>query len=170
MPQLLDFDHALPYSVADFLTIMMRRRPVFLGRSPSFNDAIRKNLAMTGADHLANRLIGGLSGGELRRVLLAQALVLEPEVLLLDEPASNIDEIGARAFADTLRRLRDETGVAVLMVGHDIETIVRIADRVTGLNRHVTHTGPAESLRDAAVLGRVFGAQAAEFSRSEPAR
>lgn len=166
VPQLLEFDHTLPLTVADFLLIMMQKKPVLFRRSKAIRQEIIACLRKTTSEHLADRLIGGLSGGELRRVLLAQALTPTPEILLLDEPASNIDEVGARAFEQTLIELRDEQGIAIILVGHDLATISRISDQVTGINGKITWSGPGRGLRDQEVLETIFGSGAFALNSS----
>lgn len=160
VPQLLEFDHSLPLTVADFLAIMFQKKPVFFGIFGDIREKIVQCLAKTSSDHLIDRLIGGLSGGELRRVLLAQALEPTPEILILDEPASNIDELGAKAFEKTLVDLSQEQGIAILMVGHDLSAMLRIANHVTGINGTVTYDGEAENLNNPEVLSQIFGVQA----------
>jgi zinc transport system ATP-binding protein len=146
VPQLLEFDHSVPISVFDFLFLMLRKSPLFLSRRRPMRRKIKKILAATECEHLIDRGIGCLSGGEFRRVLLAQALVPKPELLLLDEPASNVDEVGARHFEQMLIHLKQEHGHSILMVSHDMQTIGRIADRVTAINRTVTYDGPVDGL------------------------
>lgn len=163
VPQLLEFDHSLPITVADFLAIMLQNKPVFIGTSAKIRKKIINSLKLTDCDHLIDRLIGGLSGGELRRVLLAQALVPAPEILILDEPASNIDELGARAFEQTLTSLCREKGITILLVGHDLATMIRIADRITGIRGTVSHDGPATDLQKPEVIKNIFGVQAFEL-------
>lgn len=160
VPQLLEFDHSLPLTVADFLAIMLQRKPVLFGLSKKTMKRILTCLDRTSCSHLMDRLIGGLSGGELRRVLLAQALEPKPEILILDEPASNIDELGAKAFEKTLIDLSRNQGIAILMVGHDIATMLRIANQVTGINGRVTYTGEATNLQNPEILKKIFGVQA----------
>ncbi len=106
----------------------------------------KKILAATECSHLIDRGVGCLSGGEFRRVLLAQALEPKPELLLLDEPASNVDEVGARHFEQMLIQLKQDQGHSILMVSHDMRTILRIADRVTAINRTVTYDGSPDDL------------------------
>jgi zinc transport system ATP-binding protein len=145
VPQLLEFDHSVPITVYDFLFLMLRKSPLFLSRHRPMREEFRKILAVTECEHLLDRGVGYLSGGEFRRVLLAQALVPRPELLLLDEPASNVDEVGARHFEKMLLDLKQEHGHSILMISHDMQTIMRIADRVTGINRTVTYDGtPAD--------------------------
>lgn len=156
VPQLIEFDHGLPMTVGDFLCTMVRRWPIFFGTSQRTRREISRLLALTGTEHLIDRMLGRLSGGEFRRVLLAQALSPTPELLLLDEPASNVDEQGARVLETLLHDLK-ASGVTTLMVGHDLAMIGRVADQVTAINRRVTFCGSAQALADPEQLGRLFG-------------
>ena len=99
-------------------------------------------LARVGLAELAERPLSVLSGGELRRVLLAHAIDPLPELLLLDEPASGLDERAIVAMESILQDLRREAGLTVLMVSHDLGQVRRLADRVTVLNRTVQRDGP----------------------------
>ncbi len=146
VPQLLEFDHSVPITVFDFLFLMLRKTPLFLSRRKPMRSEILEILSATECEHLIDRGVGYLSGGEFRRVLLAQALVPKPELLLLDEPASNVDEVGARQFEQMLIELKEEQGHSILMVSHDMQTILRIADQVTAINRTVTYDGSPDDL------------------------
>lgn len=160
VPQLLDFDRSLPITVCDFFRIMLEKKPVFLSRPKKQRQEIIEALSQTESAHLIDRKIGGLSGGELRRILLAQALTPLPEFLILDEPASSIDEYGARLFEQLLTYLRSEHHLTVIMVAHDISMVSRVSDFATGLNRRITYQGDAKRLSDPKLLDRVFGANA----------
>lgn len=160
VPQLLEFDHSLPLTVGDFLMLMMQKTPILFRRTAAMEDKVIECLQKTSCAHLLHRLVGGLSGGEMRRVLLAQALTPAPEILLLDEPASNIDEVGARSFEQVLVELRDTLGITIIMVSHDLATVLRIADQATGINGTVTWSGTATQLREPKALEAVFGVQA----------
>lgn len=157
VPQLLEFDHTLPITVDDFITIMLKSKPIFLGKGKKVRKRAVETLQLTESDHLIDRLIGGLSGGELRRVLLAQALIPMPELLILDEAASNVDEFGARIFEDLLLRLKKEHNLTILMVSHDLTMIRRAADWVTGINRTVTFDGSVRTFCNLKEIGKLFG-------------
>ena len=137
VPQALFFDASLPISVADFFALSLNRFPVFARRAKADTASIETALAETGAASLLGRRLSELSGGELRRVLLAQALVPEPRLLVLDEPASHVDEDGSRAIEALLLRLSRERGVAILLVEHDRALLERVCTRITILNRRV---------------------------------
>jgi len=141
VPQLLSVDPSIPLTVADLFTLLLERAPVFLPRRRAARLRIQRALGETGCEALVDRLLADLSGGEMRRVLLAQALVPEPELLLLDEPASSVDEAGARLFEDVLLRQCRERGTTVLMVSHDLDFMARAAGRITALDGRVTFDG-----------------------------
>lgn len=89
-----------------------------------------------------------LSGGMRKRVALARALALEPEVLFLDEPTSGLDPIGARAFDSMVRVLSDSLGLTVIIVTHDLDTLLSIIDRVVVLaGGRVIADGPVHEVR-----------------------
>ena len=87
-----------------------------------------------GAATPAGRRRPQLSGGMRKRVALARALALEPEILFLDEPTSGLDPIGARAFDSLVRALSDSLGLTVFMVTHDLDTLLSIIDRAIALS------------------------------------
>jgi zinc transport system ATP-binding protein len=131
VPQRFDVDRTLPVTVADFLALARQRRPVCLGVSRSTRAHIDRLLDRVGLHGFAGRPLSVLSGGELRRVLLAHALDPIPELLVLDEAASGLDETAARWLEETLVSLKGET--SVVMVSHDADQVKRIADSVTVL-------------------------------------
>ena len=131
VPQRFHVDRTLPVTVGDFLALTRQRRPVCAGVSRSTRSHIGRLLDRVGVRGLAARPLSVLSGGELKRVLIAHALDPIPELLVLDEPASGLDAEGARWLEETLVSLKGET--TVLMVSHDADQVKRIADTVTRL-------------------------------------
>jgi zinc transport system ATP-binding protein len=137
VPQHFQVDRTLPVTVADFLALTRQRRPVCLGVAQQTRKRISLLLDRVGLGGLDDRPLSVLSGGELRRVLLANALDPLPELLILDEPASGLDETAARWLDTTLQSLKRE--MTTLMVSHDSEQVRRIADRITHLRAADAH-------------------------------
>jgi zinc transport system ATP-binding protein len=133
VPQQFHVDRTLPVTVADFLALTRQTRPVCFGIAPATQKRISLLLERVGLKGFERRLLSVLSGGELRRVLLANALDPLPELLILDEPAGGLDETAARWLDETLMSLKGE--MTVVMVSHDSAQVRRIADQVTVLQR-----------------------------------
>ena len=133
VPQTFHVDQTLPATVSDFLALTRQHRLVCFGVTPSTRHRISLLLDRVGLKGFERRPLSVLSGGELRRVLLANALDPLPELLMLDEPASGLDEAAARWLDDTLVSIKGE--VTVMMVSHDSGQVRRIADHITVLER-----------------------------------
>jgi zinc transport system ATP-binding protein len=160
VPQSFAVDRTLPVTVTDFLALTRQRRPVCLGVGGPARRRIAALLERVDLGGAAAKPLAVLSGGELRRVLLAHALDPVPELLLLDEPASGLDQAAAGRLEELLAELCRGGGVTVLMVSHDLAQARRLADRVTILARGVRADGPpAEVLggASAAALGGLLG-------------
>jgi zinc transport system ATP-binding protein len=133
VPQQFHVDRTLPVTAADFLALSRQKRPVCFGITPTARQRISLLLDRVGLKGFESRLLSVLSGGELRRLLLANALDPLPELLILDEPAGGLDETAARWLDETLSSFKGE--MTVVMVTHDSEQVRRIADHVTVLER-----------------------------------
>jgi zinc transport system ATP-binding protein len=140
VPQSFAIDPTLPVTVEDFLALTRQRRPVCLGLNHGTRKAIAVLLGRVGLAGLEKRPLAVLSGGELRRVLLAHALDPEPELLILDEPGSGLDEASAQWLEETLAGMKRERRTTILLVSHDLERVRRLADAVTLLERGVVRS------------------------------
>ena len=112
---------------------------------------------LVGASAYAERPIGTLSGGEQQRLLIAQALVRDPELLLLDEPLDSLDLPNQSAVAALVQRICRERGVTVVLVAHDVNPILAYLDRVVYFARGRGVEGPPREVIRADVLSRLYG-------------
>ena len=135
VPQNFAVDPTLPVTVADFLALTRQRWPVCLGLTRRTRAAIARLLDRVGLPGLETRPLAVLSGGELRRVLLAHSLDPEPELLILDEPSAGLDDVAVGILDDILLAAKRGGKTTVLMVSHDLEQVRRVADQVTALDR-----------------------------------
>jgi len=148
VPQKLALDRNLPMPVRRFLSLPNRVRPA---------QALAA-LARTGiAPELAERQMADLSGGQLQRVLLARALLAEPQILMLDEPTQGLDQPGEASFYRLIEDIRRDTGAAVLMVSHDLHVVMAASDRVICLNGHVCCEGTPQVVSSAPEYRALFG-------------
>ncbi len=164
VPQRLDFDRNAPMTVRDFFALSSQRYPVVLGRSRASREAAQRSLARVGAEHLAGRPLGRLSGGELQRVMLALALRDNPDILLLDEPVSGVDAAGEELFCDFLDQIHSAARFSLLLVSHDLSVVSRHADRVICLNRSIVCQGATTETLTPENLAAMYGSGAHLFS------
>jgi zinc transport system ATP-binding protein len=147
VPQGFAVDRTLPVTVADFLALTRQKRPVCFGVSRLAARRVSAMLERVGLAGFEQRQLSVLSGGELRRVLLAHALDPLPELLILDEPATGLDASAALWLGEVLTQAQDRDGVTILMVSHDLASIRRDADHVTVLDKRVVADGtPMETI------------------------
>jgi zinc transport system ATP-binding protein len=151
VPQRLAVDRVLPITVHRFLT---------LARRSASADPIAA-LREVEAEDLAERSLHRLSGGEFQRVLLARALLRDPDLLVLDEPVQGVDFGGQIALYDLIGRIRRRHGLGVLMISHDLHIVMGATDRVVCLNRHVCCSGAPEAVSRNPEYAALFGPNAA---------
>lgn len=148
VPQKLHIDPTLPMTVMRFLSL-----PTRVSKAKAL-DA----LAEAGVPDIGARQMTDLSGGQFQRVLLARALLTNPDVLLLDEPTQGLDQPGSASFYRQIEDVRARLGCAVLMVSHDLHVVMGASDRVICLNGHVCCHGTPEIVASAPEYRALFGA------------
>jgi len=150
MPQKLQVDATLPLSVLRFLRLV-----------PGVNrHSASSALAEVGAERLIDSPLQSISGGELQRVLLARALLRNPQLLVLDEPVQGVDVAGQAELYRLITTLRDRHGCGVLMVSHDLHLVMSATDQVICLNRHVCCSGHPEQVSGDPAFVELFGMDA----------
>jgi zinc/manganese transport system ATP-binding protein len=138
------------------------RRFAPLPWGPRFNfraesDAAERALADVGALELSYKSLGSLSGGELQRVFLAEALVGNPDMLLLDEPLSNLDLRRSRELVETIHGLVQARGVTTLLVAHDINPMIKCLDKVIYIANGKVATGRPSDVLTSESLTSLYG-------------
>ena len=159
VPQQLEFDRSSPVTVMDFLAASLSRRAVYFGVSKKTREKAMTALARTHCEKLADRPRGALSGGELQRVLLALALTPQPDLLILDEPVSGVDQNGLETFYQTVDELKHKNHMAILLVSHDLDVVERYADRVVLMQGGIIKQGAPEVVFDSPEFEQVFYAR-----------
>lgn len=147
VPQVIAVDDTLPLTVARFLRLGARA-----GR-----DRLKTVLDEVGIARLIDAQVAALSGGELRRVVLARALLRQPDLLVLDEPMSGVDVSGQVELYDLIDRLRRHRHCGILLVSHDLHLVMAATDRVVCLNHHICCTGQPEAVLAHAEFRALFG-------------
>ncbi len=147
VPQSLSIDPTLPLTVNRFLQLPRTRE----------RNLCETALAQAGADGLGERQMSALSGGQFQRVLLARALLEKPQLLILDEPTTGLDQPGSAAFYQQIERVRQDIGCAVLMVSHELHVVMSASDRVICLNGHVCCHGTPDVVASAPEYRALFG-------------
>jgi zinc/manganese transport system ATP-binding protein len=120
-------------------------------------EAAAKVLEDVGAADLGSKSLGSLSGGELQRVFLAEALVGNPEMLLLDEPLSNLDLRRSRELVETIHQLVQSRGVTTLLVAHDINPMIKCLDKVIYIANGKVATGRPSDVLTSESLSALYG-------------
>ncbi len=159
MPQQTTVDPTLPMTVGRFVALAAPNR------RPANRLDPRTALDEVGATHLIDAPIQDISGGEMRRVLLARALLRDPDLLVLDEPAQGVDVNGQADLYSLIGRIRDQRNCGVFLVSHDLHLVMAATDQVICLNHHVCCAGRPEAVARDPSYAALFGEQTArEFA------
>lgn len=156
VPQIKTLDRSFPAQALDLVVTALRHRWPFRIRPAERAKAVDA-LERVGATHLAERSLGGLSGGELQRVYLARSLVREPRLLILDEPATGVDAAGTTDLFDLLEAYQRTHEATVLMVTHDWNAAYHHATHVLLVDGRQIGFGPPEDALSEPCLREAFG-------------
>ena len=153
VPQKITIDWTLPLRVKDFmiLTEVLQEEEI--------DDA----LSLTGVMHLKNKNLGNLSGGEFQRVLLARAISKKPELLVLDEPVQGVDYTGEIALYELIKKISDTLNCGILLISHDLHTVMTATDHVVCLNGHVCCSGTPKDVVKNNEYKSLFGDRASQI-------
>jgi ABC-type Mn2+/Zn2+ transport system ATPase subunit len=156
VPQVEGVDWRFPATVRDVVTMALDR-PRFGRVGERGRVRVERALADLGLDGLGDRHIRDLSGGQQQRVFLARALVGEPDLLVLDEPAGGVDVATRHEMLHLLADL-NHAGVTIVLTTHDINGLAAHLPRLVCFNRTVVADGPPEHVLHPYVLERTYGA------------
>lgn len=157
MPQHLKLDKNIPISVYDLFAGFISNRPVFLPKSKKLYQQIQQFLSIFDAKELIDKRVCDLSGGELQRVLLAIAITPVPNLLLLDEPVSGIDQKGMDLFYQNICYLKENYDLAMIIVSHDFDFVRKYADYVILLDQKIACEGTPEEVLESKEFKERFG-------------
>ncbi|MEX0619009.1 MAG: zinc ABC transporter ATP-binding protein ZnuC [Pseudohongiellaceae bacterium] len=155
MPQKLAIDPTLPITVDRFLRLTGSRV-----EQPA--QKIDSLLAELRVSHLRNHPLNAVSGGELQRILLARALLREPRLLVLDEPAQGVDVTGQAELYQLISNISEQQGCGILMISHDLHLVMSSTDEVVCLNQHICCQGKPDQVSNDPAYLDLFGDKAAK--------
>ncbi len=153
VPQKISVDWTLPLRVHDFMVLTENLK----------DEEINKALTLTGVLNLKNKNLGNLSGGEFQRVLLARAISKKPELLVLDEPVQGVDFTGEIALYKLIKEISDRLNCGILLISHDLHTVMSATDHVVCLNGHVCCSGSPIDVAKNNEYKALFGEQASQI-------
>ena len=157
MPQVEQVDWDFPVTAGDVVLMGRYARRGLLSRTTRADrEAAQDALELVGMYNLRHRLIGELSGGQRRRVLLARAMVSDPALLLLDEPMAGLDATAQHQLLDIVEKLRTG-GAAVVLSTHDLSCVSSCCYQAVCLNRRLIAFGPPPTVLTERVLNETFG-------------
>ena len=153
VPQKVSVDWTLPIRVIDFMTLTEDLK----------NDQINVALNLTGVDHLKNKSLSNLSGGEFQRVLIARAIAKKPELLVLDEPVQGVDFKGEIALYELIKKISEKLNCGILLISHDLHVVMSATDFVICLNGHVCCSGKPQTVVQDKKYKELFGDRASNI-------
>ena len=153
VPQKVSIDWSLPVRVIDFMVLTHSLKP----------DEITFALNLTGVEHLKNRNLRELSGGEFQRVLLARAISKKPELLVLDEPVQGVDFTGEVALYALIKKISESLQCGILLISHDLHVVMSATDYVVCLNGHVCCSGSPKDVAKSDHYKELFGEKSSQL-------
>ena len=152
VPQKISIDWTLPIRVIDFM---------FLTKDLN-NEQISDALNLTGVEHLKQKSLSNLSGGEFQRVLIARAIAKKPELLVLDEPVQGVDFKGEVAIYELIKKISEDLSCGILLISHDLHMVMSATDHVICLNGHVCCSGKPHIVAQDEKFKELFGDRASK--------
>lgn len=149
VPQRFSFDKTFPLTVEEFLNLSLV--------DPAKQKNIDEFLDDVGMKNDIKKLLGGLSGGQLQRILIVRALINDPKILFFDEPVSGIDLEGEKTFYELISHLNQEHQITAIIVSHEIDVVYDFANQVLCLNKELLCQGSPEDILTQDTLQQLYG-------------
>ena len=147
VPQRFDFDRTFPISVKEFLRLAVAHP------DPAWYEEVCREFSI--AELMKNKL-GTLSGGQMQRVLIASALLKQPEVLILDEPTSGVDIEGTASFYELVRHINEEHKITIFLISHEVNMVFHTSTKVICLNRAMLCCGEPRAVMTKELLEKLY--------------
>ncbi|MEM9106542.1 MAG: metal ABC transporter ATP-binding protein [Pseudomonadota bacterium] len=147
VPQKVAVDWTLPLNVDRFMQLTKKLD----------QKQIKDALEATGIAHLAKAEVRNLSGGEFQRAMLARAIAVKPDFMVLDEPVQGVDFSGEIALYELIQQIRNDLGCGILMISHDLHVVMAATDHVICLNGHVCCKGSPDVVAESSEYRKLFG-------------
>ena len=147
MPQSINVINTMPITVKNFITVRKKFDDI------SFEHVISE----VDIKQLVNKQLSILSGGEMQRVLLARSLLNNPELLILDEPAQNLDISGQLSFYKLIQKIYSKRDISILMVSHDLHLVMISTKKVLCLSNHICCSGKPQQVAQDPEFISMFG-------------
>jgi zinc transport system ATP-binding protein len=163
VPQRLAFDQTLPLTTREAI-----RMPLGPARDPATEATVRHFVEVLRIDPFLDTPLGALSGGQLKRALIARAMVTSPRLLLLDEPEAGVDVGGEQTLYELLDQLVTHHALTALICSHELDLVYRYAHLVLCLNRRLQCTGPPREVLTADALAELYGPVSALYRHRPP--
>ncbi len=151
VPQKIDADRTVPLNARNLLH--SKARVIGAGKEKVASTIARVGLT----EEILSAQIGSLSGGQFQRMLIAFAILGDPDIVLFDEPTASMDEPGEEQMHDLIHRLQEELNITAVVVSHDLSFVYRYSNRVLCLNRTAICYGPPRHVLTPDVLEQIFG-------------
>ena len=153
VPQKISIDWTLPIRVIDFMSLI---------EEPT-DEQINIALNLTSVEHLRNKSLGDLSGGEFQRVMIARAIAKQPDLLVLDEPVQGVDFKGEITLYVLIKKISEQLNCGILLISHDLHVVMAATDFVVCLNGHVCCSGTPQVVAKNNEYKELFGDRASSI-------
>ena len=160
VPQRFNVEKDFPLTTREFFRLKSKNQAKIMSALESVGLKNKQTEMHHIEHHLLNQRLGWLSGGQLQRVLIAWALLDNPDVLLFDEPTAGIDVGGEETIYNLLKKLNDERNLTILLISHDLNIVYKYADTVLCLNKEKICFGPPREVLDPQALVKLYGGEA----------